>query len=471
MPTADRRLWLTRLTGVAALLLIGVTWPLWLPPTPTSFPQLPLFGWLIPAPAWCDWIALAGALLGAVGMAVLCEPEAQARPDAAPPRLRFGLTRALAFAPALFTISLAFALALNQIRVQVWAYQFLLLGSVLSLCPRTETGDRAAVALGRVLAMGILFHSGLSKLDLAFAEGPGRWLMGGFLGLFGVEADGLDEKAVAAIAFAVPAWEIALSLLLALPGTRRVGLIAAVFMHTSVVATLWKLDQSWGVLLWNAFFLAHEFLLFWPAPRAEGVPLWTTLRTAGPRAAPAALLILAAVLLPFGTRSGSWDVWPGWAVYAGGVPRAVIMRGTNGDDWERAGRSFAARPDHHPGDSFSLAPITTLDMERSGLAELFAPIPQDPRTRVGVARTLEARSRAESRRSLGESSDVMDMVMAAPDDEIQLYSVTRTTPNGRWDEPIAERWGLGQRRGIDNLLDSFLLNARPRALSLPAEAR
>ncbi|NNJ27851.1 hypothetical protein LzC2_39610 [Planctomycetes bacterium LzC2] len=338
-------------------------------------------------------------------------------------------------APALFTLSLAFALALNQIRIQVWAYQFLLLGAVLGLCPRTETGDRAAVALGRVLAVGILFHSGLSKLDLAFAEGPGSWLMGGFLGLFGVEANGLSNDAVAAIAFAVPAWELALSVLLAVPSLRRVGLIGAVFMHLSVTATLWRLDQSWGVILWNAFFLAHEFVLFWPEPKAKGVPLWTTVRAAGWRTWPAAGLIAAAVLLPFGTRSGYWDVWPGWAVYAGSVPKAT-------------GLEYILRRNQAVGPSHA---VHVADIGEAALMKFGAPLPQDPRVRVGVLEVWRIRYPERA----------FDVIIERPDGWSSL------APDRRYGYDLS----LEKRVDFGPALDSFLLNARPRALSLPPEAR
>ena len=353
---AARRIWLTRLTGAAALLLMGVTWPLWLPPTPDNFPQLPLFARLIPAPAWCDLAALAGAAVGAAGMCWgnLKTQETRDKDGEGRGVVSCLLSLGIFFlraAPALFAASLAFALALNQIRVQVWAYQFLLLAAVLALCPRSPAGDRAAVTLARVLAVGILFHSALSKLDLAFAEGPGRWLMGGFLGLFGLDAGELPGRAVAAAAFAVPAWELALAMLLAVPGLRRAGLAGAVVMHLGLVATLWRLDQSWGVILWNLFFLAHEFVLFWPEPRGERLPAWTKLRSAGWRAWPAALLILAAVTLPFGTRAGYWDVWPGWAVYAGGRAAGLCDPHDDGGGNCRArpGRNLAVRPPNPGG--------------------------------------------------------------------------------------------------------------------------
>ena len=452
LPPAARRAWLARLVGGFALLLVGVTWPLWMPPTPENFPQLPLVAWLIEAPAWCDRVALAGVLLGAAGM--LFTPTTPASGGRQPSvRWREAAATGSRFAPALFAASLAFACLLNQIRVQVWAYQFLLLAGALTLCPRTEPGDRAAVTLARALAVGILFHSALSKLDLAFAQGPGRWLMGGFLGLFGLDSDAVDPKLVSAAAFAVPAWELALSVLLAVPSLRRAGLAGAVVMHAALVATLWRLDQSWGVLLWNAFFLAHEFVLFRPEPRGERLPAWTAVRSAGGRAWPAALLTLAAVTLPFGTRAGSWDVWPGWAVYAGTKPQVLIRQVAPpevlGPQSLRFSDRFRPAP---PPDADHPQQIYYINLERRALAELHVPLPQDPRVRVGVAAVLWSRRRhgnirIDVQRVPGwgwwSTEFETDTVMVPPDPE----------------------------RKIDELLDAFLLNARPRALSLPPDAR
>ena len=161
-------------------------------------------------------------------------------------------------------------------------------------------------------------------------------------GLFGADAEALDPKLVSAAAFAVPAWELGLAVLLAVPSLRRAGLAGAVVMHLGLVATLWELDQSWGVILWNLFFLAHEFVLFRPEPRAHGLPVFKTVKNAGPRAWPAALLIAAAVTLPFGTRSGYWDVWPGWAVYTGGEA-AVADSTKDGHSGRNQSRSVAGR--------------------------------------------------------------------------------------------------------------------------------
>ena len=449
-PPADRRAWLARAVGAAGLALVGATGPLWLPPAPDRFPQLPLVSWLINAPAWCDLAALAGILAGAAGMLLTPrdprEPEARARWATLKPRLRVGLVKVSAVAPALLAVSLAGAMLLNQIRVQVWAYQFLLLAGVLALCPRTGPGDRAAVALARALAVGILFHSALSKLDLAFAEGPGSWLMGGFLGLFGADAGALDGRLVAAAAFAVPAWELALAVLLAVPGLRRAGLAGAVLMHAALVATLWKLNQSWGVLLWNAFFLAHAFVLFRPDPPRDRVPSRGALRAAGPRAWAAGAIVLAAVTLPFGTRAGYWDVWPGWAVYAGGVPR---------------GRVTYLEREYTPGPGLRLllgGQQAPTDWEGEALAELGAPLPQDARVAVGVLLAKSARFAEPGERTAGGTVSI--------EASASLLG-RRPYPPGKPRVEVEDgRVGWPEQSG-----GLFLLNARPRALSLPPRAR
>ena len=454
---AARRAWLARLVGAAALPLVGATGPLWLPPSPDSFPQLPLLAWLIPAPAWCDAVALAGLLLGATGM--LFHPKTTPASGGRQPSVRWrtGLRRTLAFAPALLAAALACAMALNQIRVQVWAYQFLLLAGVLAACPRSGAGDRAAVTLARALAVGILFHSALSKLDLAFAEGPGRWLAGGFLGVFGLDGDGLDENLVSAAAFAAPAWELALAVLLTVPSLRRAGLAGAVVMHLCLVATLWELDQSWGVILWNLFFLAQEFVLFWPERRAESLPIFNTLRTAGPRAWAAAALIAAAVTLPFGTRSGYWDIWPGWAVYAGGVPKTGvnIYFPPNGPPAAAAVPWLATGPDAKTYGS------NAERLRRTALVRLGAPLPQDRRVIAGLALAVDALIDGSTPLEPGDYAGPVLGGRSAPG----RFQPARG-PNGARPIPLVRG-----AAGLDELADAFLLNARPRALSLPPEAR
>ena len=167
-------------------------------------------------------------------------------------------------------------------------------------------------------------------------------------------------------------------------------------------------------------------------------------RTAGHWAALA--LVVLAVLLPFGTRGGWWDVWPGWAVYANGVP-TILARPVPSPDRPAA-----------PGDGAagSLASVPEwwdvsyrFNVGAAGLNELGVPVPQDSRVRVGILIAEEARLRAAG-----------EMV---PSDGV---TVTLQRAPGRFGfaHPPSTYHGPAQ---IAALADAFLLNARPRALSLP----
>ena len=231
------------------------------------------------------------------------------------------------------------------------------------------------------------------------------------------------------------------AVLLAVPSLRRVGLAGAVVMHAALVATLWRLDQSWGVILWNLFFLAHEFVLFWPEPASNRLRLTALARTAGPRAWAAAGLIFAAVTLPFGTRAGSWDVWPGWAVYAGGVPKV------------EARREFTIIHSFVGG----YVPPEPVRLDRRALEATGAPLPQDPRVRFGVLSALSRRG------------------------DLAVRGRTENWALQYWTFPVGPRFSPPPRRGTtirrvalgEELpdVDAFRLNARPRALSLPPDAR
>ncbi|HEX6986541.1 MAG TPA: hypothetical protein VF170_14255, partial [Planctomycetaceae bacterium] len=78
--TASRRLtWLRRWLAVCGLLLVAATWRLWTPQE--VFPQVPFVAALRDAPAWLDWIGLAGMLVALLGM--LVTPSRHRGPPAA----------------------------------------------------------------------------------------------------------------------------------------------------------------------------------------------------------------------------------------------------------------------------------------------------------------------------------------------------------------------------------------------------
>ena len=69
----------------------------------------------------------------------------------------------------LFAAATARMVALDQLRLQPWAYQFMLMAVVLALAERN-----AAFALLRLLIVAFYFHSALTKFDYSFLHTLGQ---------------------------------------------------------------------------------------------------------------------------------------------------------------------------------------------------------------------------------------------------------------------------------------------------------
>ncbi|MEX0792963.1 MAG: hypothetical protein WD045_07475 [Pirellulaceae bacterium] len=288
------------------LTLLAVTWPLWTPQT--RFPAIPWFGFLTEAPAALDWVCLAG-MIG--GLAVLLiRPACGAWPWW------------LVMTAAMVSISL------DQDRLQPWAYQFVLMGWVIA-----GGRDPARTNLLRMLALSIYFYSALSKLNQPFVVGLGRLFLEAGSELVGLQGEAWPES-LRWMSLLFPLGELLVFALLAAGWWRwRGALIAGIglgtVMHLGLLLLVgpWGLNHSWGVLLWNLFFIGQLFFLFGrvePAHALEGKPLdrLGSLR----RAAPLPLLVTSlAILLPMLEPLGYFDHWPAWALYSSHVSQAELI--------------------------------------------------------------------------------------------------------------------------------------------------
>jgi hypothetical protein len=283
---ADR---LARLIGLSWLALAGATWPLWVGP-------------LDGHPAAVPW---------AEGLPVLPFPAAALLFAAT---LAAGLTAALRpgrLAMAALAVGIAAMAAQDRHRLQPWAYQFALLSAAWAVSPG------AAPRLARLFTVALYLHSGLSKLDVAFAAGTGRQFLG-------VLAPSMDAEGPAGIALilAMPLAELLTGLALAVPAARPLGLAMALTQHVVLLRIVgpWGLGHSVGVVGWNVFFLAQDVLLFRGRPAAEQErSSWSQ------RAIATAFAVL--LLLPFGERFGVWDPWPSFALYSSHDARVILLIG------------------------------------------------------------------------------------------------------------------------------------------------
>ena len=303
LPTSeDRRIiWLQRWLALVALALIGTTWRLWT--ASTEFPRIPWFSWLCEIPNWCDRVALAGLISGLVSVLVL-----------APWRERFAAPKVRLAIFAILAVSGGMLLLLDQHRLQPWAYQFAWIVLVLATAPAGR-----ALMLIRLLTIGIYLWSAISKFDATFLATTGPDLLHGLWQTLALDPHLLDGNRASTLAWGLPLGELAVALLLAMPWTRRFGLLVSIVMHGLLLVVLgpWGLDHQPGVLLWNLYFIGQNILLF--GARIE--PVAGSERRWGLAEMGISLALLLPILEPFGW----FDHWPAWAVYAPGAERVTLL--------------------------------------------------------------------------------------------------------------------------------------------------
>lgn len=352
--------------AISAIVLFLVTWRLWTPQT--SVPQIPFSTSLVHCPGAVDWIAFVVLVSGALAVAISLIK-------------RNSSYRVLRTAGLLgWLISYLVLLALNQHRLQPWAYQFFLLGFfALTMEPRRF------LASARILLISIYAYSSFSKFDFQFAQTVGWQINETLLSMASVDTEGwsVDEKWRAA--FVSASSEAAAAFLLAIPSklTRTLGLVLAVGMHLALLLALGPLglNHHLPVLIWNAFFVVQLMLLFspfwfWqhsgslepPPSPAESIPPSTPVRRA---AVLGTIVFWVAILLPIGTIWQVTDHWPAWELYS---PRASRC--------ELAGPNLPTNIPQRGNAKFGT-------LNQWSLEKLGVPIYPQARFQVGVALAIE----------------------------------------------------------------------------------
>ncbi len=267
--------------------MVVLSWPLWI--DLADFPAIPLVRWFPDYPRAWSWLGLALVVLG----------------------LGLGMTRRLGQVGVGLTIGVMTWLILgDQLRLQPWVYQFLVMGVLLVALP-----PRSALGFASVWIASVYFHSGLSKLDVSFRQGMGPLFVRTAARVLGFGGHPLlgSIAGVEATAMLMPAAEIVVAILLLIPPTRRLGYLGALLIHAALLVILgpWGLGHSTIVLFWNVALAVEEYILFWPArPSAAMSWQWTL------REKVIAIPFGALLVLPFGERIGIFDSWPSHALYA-----------------------------------------------------------------------------------------------------------------------------------------------------------
>jgi len=290
--------------------------------------------------------------------------------------------------------TLALAIGLIQLlpdqnRNQPWMTQFLVSCLWFVTLPRPQ-----ALAMARLYLVALYVHSGLSKLDVGFVREIAPNLL---------SVTPLGDPTIApwwreAAAWAMPSAEALCGLALVAGPTRRLGLIGVVLMHLTLLAILGPvgLNQSANVLIWN-FALAIQAVVLFGWVDGSGrfqtdtpsTPLAATPRATeaeGVLAPVGRLAALVVLVAPLTERSGWWDAWPSFALYAGHTERVVVeLDRQTLDDLDACWRVGLVEPEAAEAPA---SPWVRFDLNAWSLARRGAPIYPQARSALGLAEAI-----------------------------------------------------------------------------------
>lgn len=222
---------------------------------------------------------------------------------------------------AAVVILLALLVLTDQMRLQPWVYQYLLLFAVVALRRRQrpdDSSDRLSLSILQMIVATLYFWSGVQKLNYSFSREVLPQLLaplGDFLPL--------TQTHLSVLGVGVALVEIFTGCGLLLKRTRKPCVWLALAMHAVVLGLLISGGQNSVVWAWNFALMLMVIVLFW----RSDIYIRRTFaaRPAGDRAAQAAL-ILATIyaVLPVLNFWGWWDMNLSGALYSGRTAVAAI---------------------------------------------------------------------------------------------------------------------------------------------------
>ncbi len=339
--------------GISTLLMLMLSVPLWIRGG-VLFPRVPFVA-LLPEPAWSRVLLFTLVVIGILGGILYRQ---------------LGL---------IAVVGLGLLVLGDQHRFQPWAYQFGLMALVLAAL-RPEAG----LSCCRVLLVVLYCHSGLSKLDTSFGREIGLTFLTELTAPIGLDPLQWPPLLRTAVVLLMPLGELAIGIGLISQRTRQVAILGAIVMHMTLIAILgpWGLNHSTIVLLWNASLIVEVVVLFAATKSSLSFLQHNDTR---PRNLPVLIVVAFVSVMPFSERSGYWDTWPSFALYASHPGRVFVL--IHEGDRERLPDSV--QPHLQPlalGD-----PWQQLDLTEWSRSERGTPAYPQARASVGVAEAITQR--------------------------------------------------------------------------------
>ncbi len=287
---------------IAAALLVGIlsSLELWFPSN-RSFPRIPLVA-ALPETI----ILLAERLLCAILIISL---------------VLIILTRRATLFSATAIASLGSLIFFDQMRLQPWIYQYLLLLGVLTLHDwhtEDETASNQMFCLLQFMMAALYFWSGVQKLNFSFAHETLPILLTPLENILPA-----TRPPLIVLGLTIALAEVLIGCGLLLGKTRNLCVLLAVSMHVIILVLLVAKGYNSIVWAWNAVLIFMIVILFWKSdvsfPRT--ITVW---RKGDWKTILAKSVALACSLLPILSFWGWWDMYLSGALYSGNTAVAVI---------------------------------------------------------------------------------------------------------------------------------------------------
>jgi len=211
--------------------------------------------------------------------------------------------------------SLILLIFFDQIRLQPWVYQYLLLLVVIALT-RHEPASEQTLGLAQIVIAGFYFWSGVQKLNFAFLHETLPMLFAPLHDLFPS-----IQPPFVFFGVAIALIESLIGIALLIRKTRHTAVCFAIATHAIILIFLVAKNYNSIVWIWNAALIFLVVSAFW---RSEN-SLKKLFSAAGDwRVFSAKSIVAAFVFLPVLSFFGWWDMYLSGALYSGNTEIAVI---------------------------------------------------------------------------------------------------------------------------------------------------
>jgi uncharacterized membrane protein YphA (DoxX/SURF4 family) len=288
---------ITRITAIACLLSMALSYKLWL--NERNFPVVPLTDFVPYLKHPFDYVlpGLASLLLLCISVFRKSQPF------------------------IIFFLAIALVLAILDInRWQPWFYQYLLMFFVLSFfkyrCDDIKH-QTSIITIFKIMVAAIYFWSGLQKLNPHFLTDTFPWLMEPLTDYLG---SAFTDK-FHFLGYSFPIIECFTGICLLIPALQKPAAISAVIMHSFILFALSPAGHNYNPVVWpwNIAMILIVFILFYNENSTD----FSKLRIAS-RYVSSKIVIALFVLAPLFNFFNLWDSYLSHNLYSGNTSNGYI---------------------------------------------------------------------------------------------------------------------------------------------------